>query len=168
MGSRLFRGPRHRHRFTNCLHPLGPHANTQSAAHPCDGTEHIPFYNVYWSDSWHMKPSFTLTYGLGWTLEMPPIEARASKLSWSTSPVSNSTCNTYLTTAKPLLSNWPSLQSRSRLCPGRQHRWRPEISLFALLRFLQPARRGSLEPEHHRWFPRQSLRRKQVRRPRRL
>jgi len=35
----------------------------------------IPFYNVYFSDTWHMKPSFTLTYGLGWTLEMPPTEA---------------------------------------------------------------------------------------------
>ena len=34
----------------------------------------IPYYNVYWSDSWHMKPSLTLTYGLGWTLEMPPTE----------------------------------------------------------------------------------------------
>lgn len=34
----------------------------------------IPYYNVYFSDSWHMKPSFTLTYGLGWTLEMPPVE----------------------------------------------------------------------------------------------
>jgi len=34
----------------------------------------IPYYNVYFSDSWHMKPSFTLTYGLGWTLEMPPTE----------------------------------------------------------------------------------------------
>jgi hypothetical protein len=35
----------------------------------------IPFYNVYFSDTWHMRPSFTLTYGLGWTLEMPPTEA---------------------------------------------------------------------------------------------
>jgi carboxypeptidase family protein len=34
----------------------------------------IPYYNVYWSDSWHMKPSLTMTYGLGWTLEMPPTE----------------------------------------------------------------------------------------------
>lgn len=34
----------------------------------------IPFYNVYFSDSWHMKPSFTLTYGLGWTMEMPPVD----------------------------------------------------------------------------------------------
>src|SRR5690348_7404594 len=35
---------------------------------------HIPFYNVYFSDTWHMKPTFTLNYGLGWTLEMPPVE----------------------------------------------------------------------------------------------
>ncbi len=34
----------------------------------------IPYYNVYASDTWHMKPTFTLTYGLGWTLEMPPVE----------------------------------------------------------------------------------------------
>ncbi len=35
---------------------------------------HIPYYNVYFSDTWHMKPTFTLTYGLGWALEMPPVE----------------------------------------------------------------------------------------------
>jgi hypothetical protein len=35
----------------------------------------IPFYNTYFADTWHMKPSFTLTYGMGWTLEMPPTEA---------------------------------------------------------------------------------------------
>ena len=34
----------------------------------------IPFYNVYFSDSWRVKPSITLTYGLGWALEMPPVE----------------------------------------------------------------------------------------------
>jgi Carboxypeptidase regulatory-like domain len=31
-------------------------------------------YNVYFSDSWHMHPNFTLTYGLGYQLEMPPFE----------------------------------------------------------------------------------------------
>jgi Carboxypeptidase regulatory-like domain len=35
----------------------------------------IPYYNTYFSDTWHMKPSFTLSYGMGWTLEMPPTEA---------------------------------------------------------------------------------------------
>ena len=36
---------------------------------------HIPYYNVYFSDTWHMRPTLTLTYGLGWALEMPPVEA---------------------------------------------------------------------------------------------
>lgn len=40
----------------------------------------IPYYNVYFSDSWHMKPSFTLTYGLGWALEMPPVEKNGKQI----------------------------------------------------------------------------------------
>jgi hypothetical protein len=40
----------------------------------------IPYYNVYFSDTWHMKKSFTLTYGLGWTLEMPPTEAQGKQV----------------------------------------------------------------------------------------
>lgn len=41
----------------------------------------IPFYNLYFNDSWRMKPSFTLSYGLGWTLEMPPKEAAGKQVS---------------------------------------------------------------------------------------
>ena len=40
----------------------------------------IPYYNVYFSDSWHVKPNFTLTYGLGWTLEMPPTEKNGKQI----------------------------------------------------------------------------------------
>ena len=40
----------------------------------------IPYYNVYFTDTWHMKPSFTLTYGLGWTLEMPPVEKNGKQV----------------------------------------------------------------------------------------
>jgi len=53
------------------LNPPLTHAFDQST---------IPYYNVYWSDSWHMKSSFTLTYGLGWTLEMPPTEAQGKQI----------------------------------------------------------------------------------------
>ncbi len=42
----------------------------------------IPFYNVYFSDSWRMKPTVTLNYGLGWTLEMPPVEAQGKQISF--------------------------------------------------------------------------------------
>ncbi len=40
----------------------------------------IPYYNFYGSDTWHIKPRFTLTYGLGWTLEMPPTEATGKQV----------------------------------------------------------------------------------------
>jgi hypothetical protein len=39
----------------------------------------IPYYNVYFSDTWHLKPTFTFTYGLGWALEMPPVEAQGKQ-----------------------------------------------------------------------------------------
>ena len=47
------------------IQPLGSAASDKST---------INYYNVYFSDSWHLKPSLTLTYGLGYTLEMPPTE----------------------------------------------------------------------------------------------
>ena len=34
----------------------------------------IPYWNLYGSDTWRLNPKLTLTYGLGWTLEMPPTE----------------------------------------------------------------------------------------------
>jgi len=40
----------------------------------------IPYYNFYFSDTWHMKPTVTLTYGLGWALEMPPTEANGKQI----------------------------------------------------------------------------------------
>jgi len=60
----------------------------------------IPYYNVYFSDTWHMKPTFTLTYGLGWALEMPPVEAQgkqAELVDAANQPVSTLT---YLTNVK--------------------------------------------------------------------
>jgi len=53
------------------LNPPLTHAFDQST---------IPYYNVYFSDSWHLKPSITFTYGLGWTLEMPPTEAQGKQI----------------------------------------------------------------------------------------
>ena len=53
------------------LNPPFTHAEQKS---------HIPFYNLYLSDTWHMKPTFTLTYGLGWTLELPPIDVQGRQV----------------------------------------------------------------------------------------
>jgi hypothetical protein len=40
----------------------------------------IPYYNFYGSDTWRVTPKFTLTYGLGWTLEMPPTEVTGKQV----------------------------------------------------------------------------------------
>ena len=40
----------------------------------------IQFYNLYITDSWHIKPSLTLTYGLGYQVEMPPVEAQGKQV----------------------------------------------------------------------------------------
>jgi Carboxypeptidase regulatory-like domain len=42
---------------------------------PAEDTLTVPYFNSYFSDTWHMRPTFTLTYGLGWTLEQPPTES---------------------------------------------------------------------------------------------
>jgi hypothetical protein len=34
----------------------------------------IPYYNIYVSDTWHLKPSITINAGLSYALEMPPTE----------------------------------------------------------------------------------------------
>lgn len=53
------------------INPVGQPAFDQSI---------IPFYNVYFSDTWRMKPTFTITYGLGWSLEMPPYEINGKQV----------------------------------------------------------------------------------------
>jgi hypothetical protein len=40
----------------------------------------IPFYNVYFSDTWRMKKTFTLTFGLSYGLEMPPFEKNGKQV----------------------------------------------------------------------------------------
>lgn len=49
---------------------------------PASDKSTIPFYNLYFNDSWHMKPTFTLTYGLGWTAEMPPVEEQGKQIAF--------------------------------------------------------------------------------------
>jgi len=45
------------------LQPVGSAATDKSV---------IPTYNFYFADSWHVKPTVTINYGLSYGLEMPP------------------------------------------------------------------------------------------------
>ncbi len=40
----------------------------------------IPYYSLYYSDTWKLKPNLTLTYSLGYALEMPPTEATGKQV----------------------------------------------------------------------------------------
>jgi hypothetical protein len=40
----------------------------------------INFYNFYVTDSWHIKPTLTFTYGLGYQVEMPPVEQNGKQV----------------------------------------------------------------------------------------
>jgi hypothetical protein len=56
---------------TLALDPLGSNMFDKST---------IPSYNVYFGDSWHMKPNFTLSLGLSYTIEMPPVEENGKQV----------------------------------------------------------------------------------------
>src|SRR6266513_5080026 len=58
----------------------GPTLTLNPPLTPASDQSTIPYYNVYFSDSWRIKPTFTLTYGLVWTLEMPPVEANGKQV----------------------------------------------------------------------------------------
>jgi hypothetical protein len=58
----------------------GSNLNLNPPNTPAFDQSTIPFYNLYFSDTWRLKPSLTLSYGLGWTLEMPPVESHGKQI----------------------------------------------------------------------------------------
>lgn len=67
---------------------------------PASDQSTIPYYNVYFSDTWHMKKTFTLTYGLGWALEMPPVEASGKQVEFVDASDQPIDTESYLTARK--------------------------------------------------------------------
>jgi hypothetical protein len=53
------------------LNPLGTPGFDQSI---------METYNTYFTDTWHMRPTFTLTYGLGYQLALPPYEINGKQV----------------------------------------------------------------------------------------
>ncbi len=53
------------------LQPIGTPAFDQTI---------IPYYQEYFGDTWHLKPGFTLSYSLGYTIEMPPYEINGKQV----------------------------------------------------------------------------------------
>src|SRR5208283_2837276 len=57
----------------------------------------IPYYNTYFSDTWHLKPSLTFTYGLAYALEMPPYEINGKQVELVDSNNNPVTYDSYIT-----------------------------------------------------------------------
>ena len=58
----------------------GPNLTLNPPLTPAYDKVTIPYWNFYGSDTWRITPRFTLTYGLGWTLEMPPKEQNGKQV----------------------------------------------------------------------------------------
>jgi hypothetical protein len=58
----------------------GPQLNLLPSGEPTSIHAIVPSYNMYFTDSWHVRPSFTLTYGLGYEIEMPPYEEQGKQV----------------------------------------------------------------------------------------
>ncbi len=58
----------------------GPQLNLEPLGTQATDKDIIPYYAVYFDDTWHVKPTFTFNYGLGWNLEMPPYELNGNQV----------------------------------------------------------------------------------------
>jgi hypothetical protein len=58
----------------------GQNLSLQSAGSFMYDQSVIPYYSMYYSDTWHMKPTFTLTYGVSYQIEMPPYEINGKQV----------------------------------------------------------------------------------------
>ncbi len=58
----------------------GSNLNIQPVGNVAYERSIIPTYSLYASDTWHIKPTFTLTYGLSWEAATPPYELNGSQV----------------------------------------------------------------------------------------
>ncbi|SPF42845.1 Cna B domain-containing protein [Candidatus Sulfotelmatobacter kueseliae] len=99
----------------------------------------IPYYNLYFNDTWHMKPSITLTYGLGWALEMPPKEQTGKQVMFVGPSGQELDTQTYLA------------QRKAAALAGQVYN--PQIG-FALIGNVTPRPNYEYDPLYHAFSPR--------------
>jgi hypothetical protein len=58
----------------------GPNLTLGPVGSSTVATSIVPFYNAYFADTWHVKPSVTISYGLSYQLEMPPYETGGNQV----------------------------------------------------------------------------------------
>ncbi len=58
----------------------GGSLNLNAPLTPIAANTSIPYYNLYVTDTWHLKPSITVNYGISYAIEMPPTERNSSQV----------------------------------------------------------------------------------------
>jgi hypothetical protein len=112
------------------LNPLGTPGFDQSI---------IPTYNLYFSDTWRMKPAFTLTYGLAYTLEMPPYEINGKQVGLTDQ------------SGKPIVLTDFLKQKKDAALAGQVYD--PAVG-FATVRNMNPSQKYPFDPFYSGWSPR--------------
>ena len=93
----------------------------------------IPYYNLYFGDTWRIKPTLTVNYGLGWTVEMPPVEAQWQANRARGRKRQADRHGRLPERAQGRSASGSGLQPGNRVCADRQCRRTPEVSLQPLL-----------------------------------
>ena len=138
----------------------------------------IASYNLYATDTWHMKPSVTLSYGLGYQLEMPPYELNGKQVMLTDATlrlVDDLGLTPQLVPSSDLARvRWIVRRGRLRRLPAKLPQFlASDVLSFpgrmrVLLEWAQPARRGGLESAVQRGNPWQAPGQQQDRGSRRV
>jgi hypothetical protein len=95
----------------------------------------IPTYDLYASDTWHLKPSFTLTYGLSWEAQLPPYEINGNQVMLVDSSGKPVTAESYLAQRKAAALNGqvynPTLGFETIRNTGRKYPYNPVWNQFS-------------------------------------
>ncbi|MBS1808159.1 MAG: carboxypeptidase regulatory-like domain-containing protein [Acidobacteria bacterium] len=114
------------------VQPLGTGLNTKSS---------LSAYEVYFSDTWRVKPSFTVTYGVTYNWQTPPVEASGKQ-----------TVMTYKDSGR--LVEYQNYLDAKRQAALRGEAWNPELAYVPLK---DAGRKTAFDTDYTNLSPRVSL-----------